>query len=597
MTTLSQRSEPVPLNALKRRRILVVDDQWSNIQVVGALLDELEVEIIPALNGQEALDKAAACAPDMVLLDLIMPGMDGCEVCRRFRETREGREIPIIFLSAADDKDLIVRALAAGGVDYITKPFNSAELLSRVRTQLALKSARDDLRQLAEEKDELLGMLTHDLKSLLGGINLSAGLAQDRVGAWGSPAPSKLAAEIVEASAGLLLFVKQFLAAAAAEHDGAANGAREPDPAAQVGRILVVDDQPENIQLAGAVLGWLGHEIVPATDGATALKRMQLKAPDLILLDLLMPRIDGFETCRRLRAEPGGKDIPVIFLSSAGGTDFIVRGFAAGAVDYVTKPFHRAELVRRVETQLALKFARDRLARLASDREQLLGLLADDFKTRLETMLETSRSLRRQTEGSEDERVRQLAENIARSSQQLADFVTSFLDAAGKKPALHPAPLSFCKIVKRTLKRYVEPAREKDVRLVLDPPPAEDDLVLADELAVNRVLDNLVSNAVKFSPPKTTVRLSMQSSGWQIQCRIADQGPGFTAEDQSRMFRRFGRLSARPTGGETSTGLGLSIVRKLTQAMDGCVTCQSAPGKGAVFTFGLPRPPVELIPT
>jgi two-component system sensor histidine kinase/response regulator len=113
--------------------------------------------------------------------------------------------------------------------------------------------------------------------------------------------------------------------------------------------------------------------------------------------------------------------------------------------------------------------------------------------------------------------------------------------------------------------------------------------VLADEMAVNRVLDNLVSNAVKFSPRKTTVRLSLQSTGGQVQCCIADQGPGFTSEDKTRMFRRFGRLSARPTGGEPSTGLGLSIVRKLTRAMDGDVTCQSVPGQGAVFTIGLPR--------
>ena len=114
--------------------------------------------------------------PDLILLDLLMPGMDGCEVCRQLKENPEWRDIPVIFLSAADDKDMIVRALDAGGVDYITKPFNQAELISRVRTQLALKTARDQLKQLAEDKDELLGILAHDLKNFLGGINMSAGL-------------------------------------------------------------------------------------------------------------------------------------------------------------------------------------------------------------------------------------------------------------------------------------------------------------------------------------------------------------------------------------------------------------------------------------
>ena len=107
-----------------------------------------------------------------------MPGMDGCEVCRQLKENPDWKDIPVIFLSAADDKDLIVRALDSGGVDYITKPFNQAELISRVRTQLALKTARDRLKQLAEDKDELLGILAHDLKNYLGGINMSAELLQ-----------------------------------------------------------------------------------------------------------------------------------------------------------------------------------------------------------------------------------------------------------------------------------------------------------------------------------------------------------------------------------------------------------------------------------
>ena len=107
-----------------------------------------------------------------------MPGMDGCEVCRQLKENPDWKDIPVIFLSAADDKDLIVRALDAGGVDYITKPFNQAELISRVRTQLALKTARDRLKQLAEDKDELLGILAHDMKNYLGGMNMSAELLQ-----------------------------------------------------------------------------------------------------------------------------------------------------------------------------------------------------------------------------------------------------------------------------------------------------------------------------------------------------------------------------------------------------------------------------------
>src|ERR1041385_8306082 len=130
-------------------RILVVDDQPANIQVLGAILGKLGHDIVPASDGATALKRFALRPPDLILLDLLMPDMDGCEVCRRLRDTPQGRDIPVIFLSAADDKTLIVRALESGGVDYITKPFNQAELFSRVHPQLALKHARDQLLNLA----------------------------------------------------------------------------------------------------------------------------------------------------------------------------------------------------------------------------------------------------------------------------------------------------------------------------------------------------------------------------------------------------------------------------------------------------------------
>ena len=137
-----------PLAEAGPARILVVDDQPVNIQIVGAVLGKLGHEIIPAGDGATALKRVALRKPDLILLDMLMPGLNGCEVCLQLKSNPEWREIPVVFLSAADDKELIVQALDSGGVDYITKPFNQAELVSRVRTQLALKAARDRLERL-----------------------------------------------------------------------------------------------------------------------------------------------------------------------------------------------------------------------------------------------------------------------------------------------------------------------------------------------------------------------------------------------------------------------------------------------------------------
>jgi two-component system, sensor histidine kinase and response regulator len=366
------------------------------------------------------------------------------------------------------------------------------------------------------------------------------------------------------------------------------------DAAVASARVLVVDDQPANIQIVASVLADLGHEIVPARDGPTALKRLALRPPDLILLDLLMPGMDGCEVCRCVRENPEWNDIPVIFLSAADDKDFIVRALESGGVDYITKPFNHAELVLRVRTQLALKSARDRLRQLAEDKDELLGILAHDLKNYLGGLQMSSQLLRERLSqvGLEDARAVQLAENILHTSGQLLAFVKQFLAnaAADHGVTIQLAPLNISEFAAATVRQYQEAARRKQLDIQTEF-PADGAAVLADPSALDQVLDNLLSNAIKFSPPRRSIRVSVRTGLACVECRIRDEGSGFTEEDRKRMFRRYGRLSARPTGGEPSTGLGLSIVLKLVRAMNGELICESVPGQGATFIVRLPIAP------
>ena len=145
-------------------------------------------------------------------------------------------------------------------------------------------------------------------------------------------------------------------------------------------------------------------------------------------------------------------------------------------------------------------------------------------------------------------------------------------------------------VVATVVQQYRETARRKQLEIRTDF-PAGAVTVFADASALDQVLDNLLSNAVKFSPPGKKIFVEVRQTGDnRVKCLIRDEGPGFTAEDKARMFRRYGRLSARPTGGEPSTGLGLSIVRKLVRAMNGELLCESNPRQGAAFTICLPQP-------
>lgn len=357
-------------------------------------------------------------------------------------------------------------------------------------------------------------------------------------------------------------------------------------------RILVVDDQPANLQLLGSMLSSQGYDILPASDGPTALKRLTARPPDLILLDVLMPGMDGVEVCRRIRTNPACSDVPVIFLSAADDKELIVRALQTGGMDYVTKPFNHAELLSRVRTQLDLKATRDRLQRLAEDKDELLGILAHDLKNHLGGVQMSAALLRDRIARHSDGQSAQLSDNIWHSTSRLLAFVKEFLanSAADHGVVLHPEPLPLGDAVARTVHDYREAARRKNLEIRLDLPD-EPACVLADRHGLSQVLDNLLSNAVKFSPPDKSVHVAVRAHPDGAECTIRDQGPGFNAEDQARMFRRYGRLSARPTAGEPSAGLGLSIVQKLMQAMHGKLTFESLAGQGTSFTARFPCPP------
>jgi two-component system sensor histidine kinase/response regulator len=351
--------------------------------------------------------------------------------------------------------------------------------------------------------------------------------------------------------------------------------------------LLVVDDQEANIQVLGAMLGKLGFEILPATGVVQALKHLSARQPDLILLDLLMPGLDGLDLCRRIQENAAWAEIPIIFLSAADDKNLIVRALESGGVDYITKPFNKLELVSRVRTQLMLKTTRDHLKRLAQDKEELLGMISHHLQNHFAGMEMSAQVLLNRAPPDEDVSGRVLME-IRNASSRMRAFVKSFLANTAADHALNIrfAPVNLADAAARVVAQYEQTANAKGIAMRASL-PGENTCVHADSTALIQVLDNLVSNAVKFSPSGTEVSIDVQLHAQWIECQVRDQGVGFTKEDKAGMFGRYARLSARPTGGEPSTGLGLNIARKLTRAMGGELTCESEPGKGATFILRL----------
>jgi two-component system sensor histidine kinase/response regulator len=301
-----------------------------------------------------------------------------------------------------------------------------------------------------------------------------------------------------------------------------------------------------------------------------------------------MPEQDGFEVCRQIRARPEFADLPVIFLSAADEKSLVVRAFECGGVDYVTKPFNQAELTGRVRTHLALKAARDRLRQLAEDKDELLGILAHDLKNHLGGLHLSATLLRDRLEGGEP-RLAALARHLADASGQTLGFVKEFLAnaAADHALAVTPGVVDAAAAAQEATALYAAAAERKRLRLEFSGGrglPA----VRADAAALRQVLENLVSNAVKFSPVGRAVTVTARAAPGGVEVEVRDEGPGFPPADLAGPFRRYRRLTARPTAGEPSTGLGLSIAQRLVDAMGGTLACESAPGRGAAFLVRLP---------
>jgi two-component system sensor histidine kinase/response regulator len=355
-------------------------------------------------------------------------------------------------------------------------------------------------------------------------------------------------------------------------------------------RILVVDDQESNVRVLEAMLGKCGFQTVPVTRGEDALDRIIAEPVDLVLLDALMPGMDGFEVCRSIRSKPELAEIPIIFLSAADEKAFIVRALEAGAVDYVTKPFNQSELISRVRTHLALKQTRDHLRRIAEDKDELLGILTHDLKNHLGGMQMSAQLLHDRASELTEPRLTRMSTNILNASNQMFSFVKEFLanTAADRGFALNLEVVSLTSAATAAVQRYAEAALRKAI-VIQEDLPDDTPLVLADQGALDQVIDNLVSNAVKFSPPEKTIWVTTgPSDDGMVEFRIRDEGPGFDASDHASMFARYRRLSAKPTAGEPSTGLGLSIAKRHVDKMNGKLICESEPGKGATFILRLP---------
>lgn len=350
--------------------------------------------------------------------------------------------------------------------------------------------------------------------------------------------------------------------------------------------ILIVDDTPANLGVLVETLGVAGYRLMVAEDGEEALEQTSKTQPDLILLDVMMPGIDGFETCRRLKARAEMRDVPVLFMTALNETADKVKAFAAGAVDYIAKPIEHEEALARIGTHLAIRRLQRELQEQNALKQRFMKIAGHDLRNPLFLILLDTELARRQA-GISPQVVRFL-ESIDESAAHMRRIIDTFLEIRGPTSLQGNSGIDLAMLGSAVARQYEHAAEKKGISLTVD---NADNLPLTqcDAALAYQAISNLISNALKFTPIGGRVLVRIQNSDNGIRAEIHDSGPGVPMEERGRLFHEAGRLSPRPTGGEESTGDGLTIVKQLVESQKGRVGATFPASGGSVFWFELPK--------
>lgn len=368
------------------------------------------------------------------------------------------------------------------------------------------------------------------------------------------------------------------------------------------GKVLVIDDTESNVDLLTSALDRHGYTTYSADSGEMGLLVAQDKVPDVILLDINMPGIDGYETCRRLKSLERTADIPIIFISAMDQLMDIVKGFDAGGVDYITKPFQFREVLARVQTQVTLHRSkreleqlheRERLqfARLDEMRTQFISSATHDLKNPIFLISGYADLLQSLPEVAQTQEAMEYVNGIRRGVSKMTTLVRDMLELLQLETgaALACEETSFLKFMDRVLPDIHMYAEEKQINFERELPD-QDVMVLMDEKRMERVIDNLASNALKYTEAGGAVRLRGHVSETAATIEMIDSGFGIPANEVPNLFQPFKRVNTRQHLMVEGTGLGLTIVKTIVEQHNGRVEVESEMGQGSTFRVVLPLP-------
>jgi signal transduction histidine kinase len=373
----------------------------------------------------------------------------------------------------------------------------------------------------------------------------------------------------------------------------------------ELSSVLVIEDNPTNLSFLFNLLNEAGFEVLVSQDGESALKAAEEAQPDIILLDVIMPDIDGFEICRKLKATDKTQEIPVIFMTALTKTVDKVRGFELGAVDYITKPIEPEEVLVRIKTHLTIqKLQQDlqikneqlqaslqREKELSDLKSRFMSIASHEFRTPLTAILFSSNLLKRYSKLVSDQKIVQDMLKEVQSIEKFVERMDTTLDevlaisrAEEGTLSFNPRSVDLGKLCRNIVAKFKVMASETHTISFLN--TAGHFQAVVDPKLIEQVLSNLLTNAIKYSPQGGTICCDLLRNGDEIILYVQDEGLGISDAEQPRVFEAFYR-GANSTN-ISGTGLGLSIVKQFVELHHGRISVESQREQGTTFTVSLP---------
>jgi signal transduction histidine kinase len=370
-------------------------------------------------------------------------------------------------------------------------------------------------------------------------------------------------------------------------------------------RILVVDDQVENLTLLSQMLQRKGYEVLTVLSGSRALDLLKTQMVDLILMDVNMPEENGYDICFKIKEDVRFRDVPVIFVSAIEDTTIKIKAFQAGGVDYITRPYQVRELLARVQTQINIRFQQQQVTQSKQEeisqlhqknqlKDDFLRMVTHDIQNPLSVIVSYTELLKRRDPQYwvDNTRSGEYLEIIKSTALKMAQFVADMLDLARieARETVSREMVSVSSLLNICMEDVRVMADQKRINLIYERPDATLKLFLSQQL-FSQVILNLLSNAIKYTNEGGEVHLYTLQTEKSVQIVVKDSGIGIPAEALPQVFERFFRVDTNEHRSRSGSGLGLAIVKMIVEQHGGTIDVQSESGKGSQFTVTINRLP------